>query len=314
MVHRTIFGLRARIRAAFSAKEFHPDLRSVAVAMPRHMISPATLPWMRVLFQLFRLRPSAGVEVVVIDAGVRVRVHRPRTVPAGPTAALLWIHGGGYVLGLAEQDDILCRRLAQTLGIVVAAVDYRLAPEHPFPAGLEDCYSAMAWLAGRPDIDPARVAIGGASAGGGLAAALALLARDRGDIAPVLQLLTYPMLDDRTSARTDLDDSGYRVWDRRSNRFGWAAYLGDGDPEVAVPARRRDLAGVAPTWIGVGTADLFHDESVVYSERLAEADVSCRIEVIAGAFHGFDTIAPGASVSRSFFASQCEALRAALTQ
>jgi acetyl esterase/lipase len=192
---------------------------------------------------------------------------------------------------------------------VVASVDYRLSPEHPFPEPLEDCYSALSWLVDHPAVDPARVAIGGGSAGGGLAAALALLVRDRGLIAPVRQLLRYPMLDDRTGTAGDHDH--HRLWNARSTRVGWAAYLGDADPDVAVPARRRDLAGVAPAWIGVGTNDLFHDEDLAYAERLRQAGVPCEVEIIPGAFHLFDLVAPSAPVSRSFFARQCDSLRTA---
>ena len=161
-------------------------------------------------------------------------------------------------------------------------------------------------------MDPARVAIGGASAGGGLAAALALLARDRGEIDLAAQLLVYPMLDDRTVERTDLDHPGHRLWNQSSNRFGWRAYLGDADPDVAVPARRADLSGLPPAWIGVGTFDLFHDEDLAYAERLRVAGVPCEVLVVDGAFHGFDGIAPKADVSKSFFASQCEMLKALL--
>ncbi|MFD5176755.1 alpha/beta hydrolase [Nocardia sp. NPDC058379] len=292
--------------------DFHPDLRSVAAVAPSRAISRRSLPLLRRLVRLLRLRSSPYATEATTDAGVRIRLHRPRHPMTGPLPALLWIHGGGYVFGVPEQDDAVCRDLAESLGIVVAAVDYRLAPEHPYPAGLEDCYDAMTWLARRSDIDARRVAIGGASAGGGLAAALALLARDRGEVTPAYQLLVYPMLDDRTSARSDLDDTRWRLWDRRSNHFGWAAYLGDTDPKIAVPARRTDLSGTAPAWIGVGTADLFHDESTAYAKRLADAGVPCTVEIVTGAFHGFDLILPKAPVSRSFFASQRDALRAAL--
>lgn len=248
--------------------------------------------------------------MLTLNSGVGIRLHRPATTSgAGP--ALLWIHGGGYVIGSAAQDDVLCRRFARTLGVTVAAVDYRLAPQNPYPAGLEDCYSALAWLAGLPAVDPARVAIGGASAGGGLAAALALLARDRGGIPLVAQLLVYPMLDDRTVTRKGLDDPGHRLWNQYSNRFGWKWYLGDADPDVAVPARHDDLRGLPPAWMGVGTLDLFHDEDLVYAERLKKAGVPCHVEVVRGAFHGFDGIVPKARVSRSFFDSQCRALRQA---
>lgn len=264
---------------------------------------------MRALSSLLSRRMPGDVEVLTLSSGAGVRLHRP-VAAVGATPALLWIHGGGYVIGSAKQDDALCRRFARALGITVASVDYRLAPEHPYPAALDDCYSALTWLAKLPAVDPARVAIGGASAGGGLAAALALLARDRGEIAPVLQLLTYPMLDDRST--TAPDNPNYRLWSPSSNRFGWKAYLAEADPEVAVPARREDLRGLAPAWIGVGTNDLFHDEDVDYAERLTRAGVPCHVEVVPGAFHGFDVIAAKAPVSQSFFASQCASLGAAL--
>jgi acetyl esterase/lipase len=223
----------------------------------------------------------------------------------------LWSHGGGYVIGHAGQDDVLCRRFARELNATVASVDYRLAPEHPYPAPLDDCYSALKWLAALPSVDPARVAIGGASAGGGLAAALALLARDRAEVPLIAQLLVYPMLDDRTVERNGLDKPGHRLWNQSSNRFGWDAYLGDADRDVAGPARREDLSGLPPAWLGVGSLDLFHDEDLAYAERLRAAGVPCEVEVVPGAFHGFDGIAPKAEVSQAFFRSQCALLRQA---
>lgn len=147
--------------------DFHPDLRRVARIAPRTLVGPRTLRVIRVLSPLMAGRTPADVEVLTLSSGAGVRLHRPSGV-GGPTPALLWMHGGGYVLGTAQQDDGLCRRFSRTLGIVVASVDYRLAPEHPYPAALEDCYSALTWLTRLPGVDPARVAIGGASAGGGL--------------------------------------------------------------------------------------------------------------------------------------------------
>jgi acetyl esterase/lipase len=273
------------------------------------MIGPRSLRLIRALSGLQRGRSRDGVEALILGSGVGVRLHRPTCV-SQPAPALLWIHGGGYVMGNAAQDDRPCRRFARELGVTVAAVDYRLAPEHPYPAPLEDCYSALTWLAALPAVDPARVAIGGASAGGGLAAALALLARDRSEVTPTLQLLAYPMLDDRSG--TGPINPNYRLWSRKSNRFGWAAYLGGADPQVAVPARRDDLSGLAPAWIGVGTHDLFHDEDLAYAERLTSAGVPCHVEVVSGAFHGFDQVVPKAAVSQAFFASQCASLRTAL--
>ncbi|BBX24459.1 esterase [Mycolicibacter terrae] len=270
------------------------------------------MPLLRALAGMQGRRKPGGIDVLPLPSGGNVRVFRPRDGSTDPAPALLWIHGGGYVLGQAAQDDRLCRRFSDELGITVASVDYRLAPEHSYPAGLEDCWEGLTTLAGLPGVDPARVAIGGASAGGGLAAALAQLAVDRGGVQPVLQLLVYPMLDDRSAQLPA--DPGYRLWSPRSNRFGWTSYLGDADPQVAVPARRTDLSGLAPAWIGVGTLDMFHDEDLAYADRLRQAGVPCEVGTIAGAFHGFDLLLAKAPVSRSFFASQCASLRNAFAR
>lgn len=293
-----------------SDTDFHPDLRRVARFTPRQLVGPRTLPLMRFLLTLRGGRADSAAEVITLGSGTGVRMFRPVGVTE-PAPALLWIHGGGYVIGAARQDDALCHRFSTRLGVTVASVEYRLAPEHPYPAPLDDCYSALTWLTGLPSVDSRRVAIGGASAGGGLAAALALLARDRAEIKPAFQLLVYPMLDDRSSATAD--NPNYRMWNPRSNRFGWTAYLGDADPQVAVPARRTDLSGLPPAWIGVGTHDLFHDEDLAYAERLRAAGVPCDVDVVPGAFHGFDLWRPKAEVSQRFFDKQCEILRAALT-
>ncbi|BBY06629.1 alpha/beta hydrolase [Mycobacterium noviomagense] len=292
-----------------SGTDFHPDLRTIARVLPRGLGLGRTLGLMRALHFVMGIRGPSDVEVLTLGSGAGVRLFRPAGV-IEPAPALLWIHGGGYVLGRARMDDAWCRRVADTLAITVASVEYRLAPEFPYPAGLEDCYSALTWVAELPAVDPTRVAIGGASAGGGMAAALAFLARDRGEVAPVLQLLAYPMLDDRSAANPT--NPNYRLWDPACNRFGWSAYLADADPQVAVPARRDDLSGLPPAWIGVGTHDLFYDEDLAYAERLNRAGVPCSVEVIPGAFHGFDRVARKASVSQAFFASQCASLRAAL--
>ena len=289
--------------------EIHPDLRRVARFAPRQIVYPWSLPLLRRL-PMGNRSSNDGVDVVDLPSGAGARLYRP-TAAAAPTAALLWIHGGGYLLGSPEQDDALCRRYVQRLGIVVAAARYRLAPEHPYPIPLEDCYQVLTWLAGLPGVDADRIAIGGASAGGGLTAALSFLARDRGEVFPVLQVLSYPMLDDRTVG-PDLDKPGFRLWNTRSNRFGWTSYLGGADPAVAVPARRTDLAGLAPAWLGVGTLDLFCAEDLAYAARLNAAGVECEVHEVPGAFHGFDGLAPKAAVSQAYFDSTCASLRRAL--
>ena len=197
----------------------------------------------------------------------------------------------------------------------MATVRYRLAPEHRYPAARDDCFDALCWLAAQPGIDPARVAVGGGSAGGGLAAAVALTARDRSGPALCLQLLVYPMLDDRTAVRVDPDRAYRRLWSNEANHYGWSSYLGHapglpGVDPTAAPARCEDLAGLPPAWIGVGTLDLFHDEALAYAEGLRAAGVACTTGVVPGAFHGFDAFA-GKPVVREFRASQVSALRSA---
>lgn len=292
--------------------EFHRDLRRSARFMPHDLGLPTTLRLQRGLEARTRSRRTSGVPVIPLASGASLRLYRPASLP-NPAPALLWMHGGGYVIGTAQQDDKLCRNFSAALGITVASVDYRLAPEHPFPAALDDCYGALEWLAAQPTVDPANIAIGGASAGGGLAAALAFRARDRGEIAPILQLLSYPMLDDRTGTDAVPAVRGHRWWGPRSNRFAWSSYLGTSDPHTAVPARQEKLSGLPAAWIGVGSLDLFQDEDIRHAGRLAAAGVACELEVVEGAYHGFDAIAPNAEVSRLFFQSRCDALSAAFS-
>ena len=250
------------------------------------------------------------IEVLTLASGVGIRLFRPAGV-TGQAPALLWIHGGGYVIGKAAQDDAALPSLRQR-----TRRDGRVGG---LPAGTRASVSrAAGGLLFGADVADA-VAVGrsvtrghrGCQRGRGLAAALALLTRDRGEINLAAQLLVYPMLDDRTVDRKDLDNPGLRLWNQSSNKFGWSAYLGDADPAVAVPARREDLSGLPPAWLGVGTFDLFHDEDLAYAERLKAAGVPCEVEVVPGAFHGFDGILPKAQVSQSFFNTQCAALREA---
>lgn len=297
------------------ANVFHPDLRTAARVLPTSLIrgrrSTSLIRWMTERMPA----EDRNVSVVALSPFSGVRIHRPAG-PSGPLPALLWIHGGGFLFGAARQDDQRCARLARDLGIIVAAVDYRLAPKHPFPAALHDCHEALVWLAAHADVDADRIAVGGASAGGGLAASLAMLARDNAVVTPAFQLLVYPMLDDRTASRPDPEPGVRRLWNHTSNSLAWAAYLRHELGSVAVgvpavPARCTDLAGLPPAWIGVGTLDLFHDEDVDYAQRLQAAGVPCALHVVDGAFHGFDTLRK-ARVSRLFLDAQADALRAAL--
>lgn len=291
---------------------FHPELRRVARLLPRTVVTPLTVGVFRRMPARRRSSSGGGVEVVALPTGISVRVHRPPgDPPERGTPGLLWIHGGGYVLGHAGMDDRLCRRLSRELGATVAAVDYRLAPEHSYPVPLTDCYAALSWLAGHHAVDRTRIAVAGASAGGGLAAALAQLAHDRSEIALAAQVLRYPMLDDRSARGPDPRRRHRRMWSRESNLFGWRAYLGDADPVIAVPARRDDLTGLPPAWIGVGALDILHDEAVRYASRLRAAGVQCELDVVPGAFHGFDAVAPKTSVAQRFLLGQLATLRRA---
>ncbi|MCF6387418.1 alpha/beta hydrolase [Mycobacterium sp. MBM] len=297
--------------AASTDEDFHPDLRRFARILPRSAFNQRTLPIMKALTKPMSYLPAPkGTEVLTLPSGAGVRLHRP-AAERHPGAALVWMHGGGYVIGTAAQDDRMCRRFVQRLGIPVAAVEYRLAPEHPYPAALDDCYEVLTWLSRLPGIDPGRIIIGGASAGGGLTAALALRARDRGEVSPLFQLLVYPMVDDRSGDRV-ADHPRFRMWTPNTNRLGWQSYLAGAAPDVAVPARHVDLSGVAPAWVGVGTLDPLYDEDVEYARRLANAGVECQLDTVAGAFHGFDMVTPWAGVSKAFFERQCEVLRKVL--
>ncbi|MEU1982146.1 alpha/beta hydrolase [Nocardia sp. NPDC019395] len=293
---------------------FHPELRRARL-LPRSIVTPRTLPLIRRLQVRSGKTQPAGGRIERIDETVTARVFRPAAT-AGPAPALLFIHGGGYVIGNAAMGDRFCRLVADRLGIVAASVEYRLAPENPYPAPLEDCYAGLRWLAAQPDVDPDRIAIAGESAGGGLAAALALLARDRGEVRPVFQLLSYPMLDDRTSARADSHPRRMRMWSPRNNRFGWSSYLGaaaTGEvPPLAVPGRCEDLAGLPPAWIGAGTNDLFHAEDLAYADRLRAAGVPCEVYEVEGAYHGFDLVEAAADVSRTYLKARLAALSAVL--
>jgi acetyl esterase/lipase len=298
-----------------------PELRHPMLYVPMSLRNDMSLRVGR------RLPAPAGVMAEGVDvrdefvpgnaaqSDVRVIVYE-RKDRTQPSAALLWIHGGGLVMGTAESGNQLCSRFAAELGIVVISVDYRLAPEHPFPAGLDDCYTALCWAresADRLGIDQARIAVGGDSAGGGLAACLTQLALDRNGPPICFQLLQYPMLDDRTALRTD---DGAFVWTNTSNRYSWAAYLGHPvtaiEPRPYASAARRDnLVGLPPAWIGIGDIDLFHAESIDYADRLRSAGVPCDLHVVPGMYHGAEHFVPEAPSMHELLQRMTDALRSA---
>ncbi|MBK0420610.1 alpha/beta hydrolase [Leucobacter sp. CSA2] len=266
-----------------------------------------------------RRTPPADLVVTKeeVNSHVHVRFIRPRN-RTGPLPLLLWMHGGGHVGGAPEQDDRALMAFAQELGIAVAAVRYRIGIEAPSPTSVTDCYDALTAIVNRAEelgLDPDRVAIGGASAGGGVAAALALYARDHGGPVLRLQLLIAPMLDDRTALREDLDHA--RLWTPKHNRFGWETYLRrePGSEDVTpyeAPARATALAELPSTWIGVGTEDLFFDEDTLFARQLKEAGVETEYVLVECGYHGFEALAPDSRAARQFWDAQANALRAAL--
>ncbi len=251
--------------------------------------------------------PAGEVDVVVLQ---------PTSGP-GPFPAVLHTHGGGMVMGDARTGLVEVAGWAAELGLVVVSVDYRLAPETPHPGPVEDCYAALRWTvdqAAELGVDPARVVVAGGSAGGGLAAALALMARDRGEVSLAGQVLIYPMLDDRNETGSAQQMAGVGVWDRTSNQTGWAALLGDaaGGPDVspyAAPARATDLSGLPPAFIDVASAETFRDEDVAYASRIWAAGGVAELHVWPGGCHGFDLLVPDAAISQAARAARVAWLR-----
>ena len=241
--------------------------------------------------------------------GVAGLLYRPATARPGGGVVLV-VHGGGYVLGSAAREHPYALALARALDCVVLNLDYRLAPEHPFPAAADDCLAALEWLHREHatlDIDPARIVVRGISAGGGLAAGLALRARARGNLPIALLQLIYPMLDDRCDPPAHV---GEHVWTRRANLYGWASLLGDAAytaPSFAVPAREADLSGLPPTFMAVGDIDLFVSENLAFAARLSASGVPLELHVYPGAYHGFNLI-PGAAPAQAFDAASHAAL------
>jgi acetyl esterase len=252
---------------------------------------------------------------------VPLRIFAPQDA-AKLRPAILQIHGGGYVLGSAEMSDAANHALAAEQDAVVVSVDYRLAPETPFPGPVEDCYAALEWLAANAEelgVDPSRIITFGQSAGGGLAAALALLARDRGGPKLAAQFLIYPMIDHRTGGDADPRPNpmvGEFLWTRELNRFGWTSLRGAaGIPGERIghfsPALAEDLSGLPPAYIATGALDLFLEEDSDYALRLIRAGVPTDLHVYPGAFHAFDLMAE-AKVSKRFAADLAAAFRQVL--
>jgi acetyl esterase/lipase len=243
---------------------------------------------------------------------VPLRMYKPAGVPG---VLVVYVHGGGLIAGSIDGYDHVCRRYASQAGVAVVSVGYRLAPEAPFPAAVEDCVAAVGWALGHADgrVPGNRVAVMGDSAGGGLAAAAALICRDR-RIGPLAaQVLIYPMLDDRT-AQADPAAEPFLTWSGADNITGWQAYLGgrygtEDVPSFASAARAQSPRDLPRAYLEVGELDLFRAETVAYAQRLMEHGVDVDLTVRAGAFHGFDQFAPGSRLEQRAFADRAAFLR-----
>ncbi|NQE64429.1 alpha/beta hydrolase [Caulobacter sp. RHG1] len=307
-----------------------PQLLPLLELVPPLRLSEEVLPAMRSRPRMFQPDPAdlerTDLEIRKIPgpAGapeVEILVYTPRQA-ASSRPAVLHIHGGGYVAGDARDLEAAHRPLAATLGCTIASVNYRLAPETVFPGAIEDCYAALSWLMASADelgVDAARVGIMGESAGGGLAAALALLVRDRGEHTIAFQHLIYPMIDDRTCVTADPHPYvGEFVWTPTSNHFGWTSLLGrpPGDADVslyAAAARASDLSGLPKTYIATGALDLFLEENLAYAQRLIRAGVPTELHVYPGAFHAFQWAAH-TDVAQAAARDSTQALARAMTR
>jgi len=251
---------------------------------------------------------------------VTVRIYRPNGHPQ-PVPVLIYLHGGGFVLGDLDTVHSSATRIADQVGAVVVSVDYRLAPEHPFPAGLEDCYAVLEWTgrhAGELGIDPARIGVGGESSGGGLAAAVTLLAHDRGEPPLCFQCLLSPELDDRLNTISARSFTDTPKFDRANALASWTYYLGEigepgssGVPDHAAPGRAANLSGLPPAFVSACEFDPLRDEDIVYAHRLIQAGVRTELRYYPGTFHASFTIAD-ATISQKMIADQIDALRRGL--
>jgi acetyl esterase/lipase len=249
------------------------------------------------------------------EPDISVRIYRP-TGATGTLPGIFYIHGGGMILGTVAGEDPSATRLCEQVGAVVVSVEYRLAPEHPHPAPVEDCFAGLIWMAKEAaelGVDPDRIAIYGGSAGGGLTIAAAMLARDRGGPALRFMMPIYPMIDDRNETPSSQEITDIGIWDRSGNIEAWAWYLG-GEPadQYAAPTRAEDVSGLPPAFIDVGTVDLFRDEDIAFAQRLMQAGVPCELHVHPGSYHAAETFAPDAALSRRIWDLRVDALKRAL--
>jgi acetyl esterase/lipase len=251
-------------------------------------------------------------------ADITLRIYRPHGSGRSRLPCIYFIHGGGMIMGSLETEDHIAAMLSEELGVLVASVDYRLAPEHPYPAQVDDCYAGLEWLVQRAEslgIDAARLALYGASAGGGLAVACAMKARNLGGPEISLLMCIYPMLDDRNETQSSREFTDIGIWDREANLEAWGLYLGGASvDQYAAPTTADDLSRLPATFLDVGEVDLFRDEDVAFAARLMQSGVRTELHVYPGAYHASEVIAPEAALSQRIWGARFAALTAALLE
>jgi acetyl esterase/lipase len=291
---------------------YDPELAAVVAVLPPLDISDIAAARARMEAMREQLPPFVKPDGITIekrtvpgpagDPDIEVAIFRPVELAAG-APALYWIHGGGFVLGDVDGDLVAPSQVADELGAVVVSVEYRLAPEHPFPAPVEDCYAGLVWMAAHADelgFEPRKLAIGGLSAGAGLAAAVALMARDRGGPALCFQVLDIPEVDDRLSTPSMKRFTDTPLWNHPNAILSWEAYLGPDHGETspyAAPARADDLSGLPPAYVVTCEFDPLRDEGIEYAQRLVQAGVATELHHYPGTFHGSSGAGAGTAIS-----------------
>jgi acetyl esterase len=302
---------------------YDPELAPVVAVLPQLDITDIPAARAAMLAMREQLPPFVAPDTITIgkqtvpgppgDPDIEVTIFRPAGQAAN-APALYWIHGGGFVLGDVDGDMVAPSQIADELGAVVVSVEYRLAPEYPFPAPVEDCYAGLVWMSEHADdlgFDPRRLAIGGISAGAGLAAAVALLARDRGGPALCFQLLDIPEVDDRLSTASMKQFTDTPLWHHRNAILSWEAYLGPDHGETspyAAPARATDLSGLPPAFVATCEFDPLRDEGIEYAQRLMQAGVSTELHHYPGTFHGSSGAGAGTAISARMVSDRIAAL------
>lgn len=294
-------------------------LEALLEAIPGGFNSIADLDQRRAIVASLLVEPELDDRLTMEDVEIpgpagaqRIRIYKPKSATT-QAPGLVYIHGGGMVMGSIEGEAASAQHLSAETGAIVVSVDYRKAPENPYPSGAEDCYSAAKWVFDNAEeigIDPSNIGIYGGSAGGGLAIAVALMARDKGTMKFKYMMPIYPMIDDRNETSSTFEVTEVGIWDRSGNLEAWGMYLAGNEPDhYAAPARAEDLSGLPPAYIDVGEMDAFRDEDAHFALRLMQSGVPCEFHIYPGAYHASEVFAPEAELSKRIWSGRVHALK-----